>query len=50
MRVIAHAAIKRDHSAVFGSADVLDESGLIDGVAHQQKQIGLQRAVHGNSR
>src|SRR5580658_5446688 len=41
VRMISHAAVERDDRAVFSSTDMADQSSLIDGVAHQRKQIGL---------
>src|SRR5580658_10491378 len=47
VRVVAHAAVESHHSAVFGRANMFDQSSLIDRVAHQSKKVGLQRFVHG---
>lgn len=46
--VISNAAIEGNDSPVFGRADMPDQSGLIDSVAHENEKIGLKRFVHGN--
>jgi hypothetical protein len=48
--MIAHAAVERDHRTVFGGANVLDQNFVLDGVAHQQKKIGLEGFSHGQLR
>jgi hypothetical protein len=39
--MIAHAPVERNDSAIFSSANVTDQIGMIDGVAHEGKKIGL---------
>jgi len=41
MGMIAHAAVEGNHSAVFGGANMLGQDGVVDGIAHQKKKIGL---------
>jgi hypothetical protein len=48
--MIAHAAVESYNGAVFLSANVLDQSILVDGIADQSKKIGLYRIGHGNQR
>jgi hypothetical protein len=39
--MIANAAVEGDDGTVFRCADILNQSSLIDGIAHKRKKIGL---------
>ena len=45
--LIAHEAVKGDDGAVFGSADVADESGHVDGIADQLADVVVRGRGHG---
>ena len=49
MGVVAHAAVKGDHSAVFASPDEVHQRHMIDRFPNQQKKIVIGRSAgHGH--